>query len=397
MATKQSKSCDPNPAHQGEGPAVDPNNETQPFEGQGEPALNKFFRAAIKTQASDLHLKVGQPPKLRIQGQLKDTTGGIITKERMEQLVFEILSPDQKEFFLKNGIVDFAYEIGDEARFRVNVFRQRNIISLVARRANTEILPFEGLNLPPILEKICDSKQGLVIIAGPTGAGKTTTVVSMIDYINRIRSCHIVTIEDPIEYLIKDKKAIISQREIGIDVEDFEKALKYLMRQDPDVIYIGEIRDSKGVTAAMRAAETGHLVLTTMHSTSATHVVQRLLDLYPQNERDLVRQTLNLTIRAIISQVLLPSIKEGVDRIPAVEILLANPAVRKLISEGREADLPTVIRSSQEEGMQDITDNLVELIMNGSIEPREAYKYAPNVEELKMALKGIRADTTGIL
>jgi twitching motility protein PilT len=277
------------------------------------------------------------------------------------------------------------------------VFRQRNIISLAARRVNTEILPFESLNLPPLLEKICDSKQGLVLTVGPTGCGKTTTIVAMIDYINRTRSCHIVTVEDPIEYLIKDKKAIVSQREIGIDVEDFDKALKYLMRQDPDVIYIAEIRDSKGVTAAMRAAETGHLVFGTMHSANAAHAVQRLLDLFPQNERELARQTLSLTIRAIISQVLLPSIKEGVGRIPAVEILLANPAVRKLISEGREADLPNVIRSSQEEGMQDITDNLIKLIMDGSIEPREAYKYAPNAEELKMALKGIRADTTGIL
>jgi twitching motility protein PilT len=362
-----------------------------------EPALNKFFRAAIKTQASDLHLKVGQPAKLRIQGQLKDTTGDSITAERMEQMVFELLSPDQKECFLSSGTVDFAHEIGDEARFRVNIFRQRNAISLAARLVNTEILPFENLNLPLILEKICDSKQGLVLAVGPTGCGKTTTIVSMIDYINRTRSCHIVTIEDPIEYLIKDKKAIISQREIGIDVEDFDKALKYLMRQDPDVIYIAEIRDSKGVTAAMRAAETGRLVLGTMHSASTSQAVQRLLDLFPQNERELVRQTLSLTIRAVVSQVLLPSIKEGVARIPAIEILLANPTVRKLISEGREADLPGVIRSSKDEGMQDLTDNLIELIMNGSIEPREAYKYAPNVEELKMALKGIRADTTGIL
>jgi twitching motility protein PilT len=377
MATKQPKSYDPNP--------------------DNEPALNKFFRAAIKTQASDLHLKVGQPPKLRIQGQLKDTTGEVMTKERMEQLVFEILSPDQKEFFLKSGTVDFAHEIGDEDRFRVNVFRQRNIISLAARRVNTEILPFESLNLPPILEKICDSKHGLVLAVSPTGCGKTTTIVAMIDYINRTRSCHIVTIEDPIEYLIKDKKAIISQREIGIDVEDFDTALKYLMRQDPDIVYIAEMRDSKSVTAGMRAAETGHLVFGTMHSANAAHAVQRLLDLFPQNERELARQTLSLTIRAIISQVLLQSIKEGVGRIPAVEILLANPAVRKLISEGREADLPNVIRSSQEEGMQDITDNLIKLIMDGSIEPREAYKYAPNAEELKMALKGIRADTTGIL
>lgn len=377
MATKQPISKDTNP--------------------DNEPALNKFFRAAIKTQASDLHLKVGQPPKLRIQGQLKDTTGEVMTEKGMEQLVFEILSPDQKESFLRSGTLDFAYEVGDEDRFRVNVFRQRNVISLAARRVSTEILPFEGLNLPPVLEKICDSKNGLVLTVGPTGCGKTTTVVAMIDHINRTRPCHIVTVEDPIEYLLKDKKAIVSQREIGIDVEDFEKALKYLMRQDPDVIYIAEIRDSKGVTAAMRAAETGHLVFGTIHSSSASHAVQRLLDLFPQNERALARQTLSLTIRAIVSQILLPSIKEGVGRIPAVEILLANPAVRKLISEGREADLPSVIRNSKEEGMLDITDNLVTLIKNGSIEPKEAYKYAPNVEELKMALKGIRADTSGIL
>jgi len=362
-----------------------------------EPVLNKFFRVAIKTQASDLHLKVGQPPKLRIRGELKDTTGEAITAEAMEQMVFEILSPAQKESFLESGTVDFAHEIGAEDRFRINVFRQRNVISLAARRVNTEIPPFEKLHLPKVLEKICNGTNGMVLTVGPTGCGKTTTIISMIDYINRNHSCNIVTIEDPIEYLLKDKKAIISQREIGIDVEDFDHALKYLMRQDPDVVYIAEIRDYKGVVAAMRAAETGHLVLGTMHSASAAHAVQRLLDLFPQNERELARQTLSLTIRAIISQILLPSVKEGVDRIPAVEILITNPSVRKLIAEGREADLPSVIRNSREEGMLDFTDSLTELIMNGSIEPKEAYKYAPNVEELKMALKGIRADTTGIL
>ncbi len=364
---------------------------------KSEPALNKFFKVAVKTQASDLHLKVGQHPKLRIQQQLKDTTGEVMTEELIEKMVFEILTPVQKQSFLDAGTIDFAYEIGSEIRFRVNIFRQRNMISLAARRVNTELLPFETLNLPPILTKICDSKQGLVLAVGPTGCGKTTTIVSMIDYINRNRSCHVITIEDPIEYLIKDKKAIISQREIGIDTESFEQALKYLMRQDPDVICIAEMRDAKSISAGMKAAETGHLVFGTMHSASASHAVQRLLDLFPEKERGLARQTLSLTLRAIIAQVLMPSIKEGTDRIPGVEILLANPAVRKLIAEGREADLPSVIRSSQEEGMQDITDNLTKLIMDGSIEPKEAYKYAPNVEELKMALKGIRADTSGLL
>ena len=219
----------------------------------------------------------------------------------------------------------------------------------------------------------------------------------MIDHINRTRSCHIITIEDPIEYLFNDEKAIVSQREIGIDVQDYEEALRYLMRQDPDVVFIGEMRDSKTVTAAMRASETGHLVFGTMHSANASQAVQRLLDLFPPAERDLTRQTLSLTLKSIVSQILLPSIKEGVDRIPAVEILLANPAVRKLISEEREADLPSVIRSCQREGMQDLTDNLCKLVQNGSIDPKDAYRYAPNVEELKMALKGIRTTASGIL
>ena len=362
-----------------------------------EPELNKYFRAAIKTQASDLHLKVGQPPKLRVHGELKNTTGEVLTPQTMEQLVFELISPEQKEFFLQNSTLDFAHEIGDEARFRINIFRQRNMISLAARRVNTEILPFEKLYLPPILEKICDRNQGLVLVVGPTGCGKTTTIASMIDHINSTQCCHIITIEDPIEYLFKDKKAIVSQREIGIDIQDFDEALKYLMRQDPDVVFIGEMRDAKTVTAAMRASETGHLVLGTMHSANASHAIQRLLDLFAPGERNLARQTLCLTIKAIISQILLPSIREGADMIPAVEILLANPTVKKLIAEEREADLPSVIRSCKNEGMTDLTDNLCELVQNGSVDPKEAYKYAPNIDELKMALKGIRATTSGIL
>jgi twitching motility protein PilT len=271
------------------------------------------------------------------------------------------------------------------------------MISLAARRVNTVIPPFEELHLPLVLEKICESRQGLVLVVGPTGCGKTTTIASMIDYISRTRSCHIITVEDPIEYLFKDAKAIVSQREIGIDTKDFEEALTYLMRQDPDVVFVGEMRDARTVTAGMRAAETGHLVFGTMHSANAAQAVHRLLDLFPQNERNLVRQTLSLAIRAIISQVLLPCLKEGVDRIPAVEILIANAAARKLIAEDREADLPSVIRSSQQEGMQDLTYNLCELVKDGLIDPKDAYKYAPNIDELKMALKGIRTTASGIL
>ena len=362
-----------------------------------EPELNKFFRAAIKTQANDLHMKVGQPPKLRLYGRLKDTTGKVMTEEKMEQLVFEILSPAQKEFFIEHGTLDFAYEIGDEDRFRINIFRQRGMISLAARRVSANIPPFEELHLPKTLETICERAQGLVLVVGPTGCGKTTTIASMINYINNTRYCHIITIEDPIEYLFKDAKAIVSQREIGIDIKDYEQALRFLMRQDPDVVFVGEMRDAKTVTAGMRAAETGHLVFGTMHSANASQAIHRLLDLFPQSERDLIRQTLSLALASVISQVLLPCIREGIDRMPAVEILLANPAVRKLISDGRENELPNVIRSSQQEGMQDLTDNLCGLVKDGSIDPKDAYRYAPNKDELKMAIKGIRTTSSGIL
>ncbi len=363
----------------------------------GEPQLNKFFKVAIKTQANDLHLKVGQPPKLRLQGELKNTTGEVMTAERMEELVFEIMSPAQREYFTKNGTLDFAHEVGREHRFRINVFRQRGFISLVARRVSAYVPSFDSLHLPTVVEKIAEAQQGLVLVVGPTGCGKTTTIAAMLDHITRIRPCHIVTVEDPIEYLFKDNKAIVSQREVGIDVPNFEEALTYLMREDPDVVFVGEMRDSRTVTAGMRAAETGHLVMGTMHSANASQAVHRLLDLFPQNERELVRQALAISIKAIISQVLLPSIREEIDRIPAVEVLLANPSVRKLVSEGREADLPSVIRNSVREGMQDLTDNLCKLVQDGWVDPKDAYKHAPNQEELKMALKGIRTTAEGIL
>ena len=375
--------------------------EEQPISttGSHEPdkQLDKYFMAAVENRASDLHLKVGHPPKLRIQGQLRDTSGEVLNQERIEELVFEILSQPQKELFKQHGTLDFAYEVDGKHRFRINIFHQRGAISMAARRVESTVPSFEQIHLPKTLEKIADRAQGLVLVVGPSGSGKTTTIASMIDFINQSHSCHIVTIEDPIEYIFKDKKAIVSQREIGIDVKDFTEALTCLMRQDPDVVFVGEMRDAATVTAGMRAAETGHLVFGTLHSANASQAVGRLLDLFPQDERDMVRRALSLTIKAIISQLLLPCIKEGIDRMPVLEIMLANPQVRKLIAEGRESDLPGVIKACQEEGMLDITDNLCKLVLDGFVDPREAYKYAPNADELKMALKGIRATASGIM
>jgi len=363
-----------------------------------EPEMNKFFRAAIKTEASDLHLKVGQPPKLRISGALKNTTGEIITAEKMEELVYEILTPSQKEFFTEQGTIDFAHEITGSDRFRINIFRQRGVISMAARRVSSNIPPFESLHLPKsVLDRIASDSQGLVLVVGPTGCGKSTTLAAMIDYINANRACHIVTIEDPIEYVFVDKKSIVNQREVGIDVADYNMALKYLMREDPDVVLVGEMRDHETVQAALRAAETGHLVFGTLHSANAGQTIQRILDLFPDSERNLIRQTMSMCLKAVVAQLLLPGIKEGMKRVPAVEVMIANPMIKKLISEERENDITTVIKSCEREGMQDFTSSLCELVFDGYIDPKEAYHFAPNVEELKMALKGIKTSTSGIL
>ncbi len=362
-----------------------------------DPAIDKYFRAAIKAEASDLHLKGGQTPKMRIQSKLKTTTGEPMSEETVEQYIYDILSKEQKEFFLENGALDFGYQVGDSDRFRVNIFRQRGSISLAARRISSQIPPFETLHLPPIVEKIAEFHEGLILVTGPTGCGKTTTIASMIDHINSTRPCHIITIEDPIEFLHRDKKAIVSQREIGIDVTTYEDALRSLMRQDPDVVLIGEVRDNTTLNAATRAAITGHLVFGTLHAASASQTIQRVLDLFPQEERDLARQTFALSIKAVISQTLLPGIKKDARRIPAIEILIANSIVKKLISDEREADLPSVIRACQNEGMQDFTESLRELVEKEWVDYKVALDYAPNREELKMAMKGIRTSAGSIL
>ncbi|MHC5156729.1 MAG: type IV pilus twitching motility protein PilT [Planctomycetota bacterium] len=361
------------------------------------PEIEKLFRAVIKADASDLHLKVGLPPKIRIHSKLKNTTGEPMTEKKIEALVFEIMSERQKQFFMDNGALDFAYQVGDMDRFRINVFRQRSYVSMAARRISGRIPPFESLHVPPVIEKIAESHDGMILVTGPTGSGKSTTIASMIDHINRNRACHIVTIEDPLEFLHVDKKSIVSQREVGIDVPNFDDALRSLMRQDPDVVLVGEVRDHETLTAAMKAAETGHLVFGTLHSNNCAQTIQRILDMFPQEERDLTRQTFAMTVRAVVSQQLLPGIRPDVPRIPAIEIMINTPIIRKLISEGREADLPAAIRAGQNEGMQDFTDSLHKLIEEEYIDLKVGLEYAPNVEELRMALKGIRSTASGIL
>jgi twitching motility protein PilT len=370
--------------------------DTQPIDGpvnpEVEPEINKYFRAVIKANASDLHLKVGQPPKLRINEDIKSTTGEALTEEKIEKLVFEILSEKQKQFFMENGSVDFAYEFSQADRFRVNIFRQRTKVSLSARRITSLIPPFETLHLPSAIKTIIDkTHEGLIIIAGPTGCGKSTTIASMIDRINQTRSCHIITIEDPLEFIYTDKKAIVSQREIGIDVKNYEDALSSLIKQDPDVVLIGEIQDKNTVVAAIRAAETGQIVFGTLHSANAVQTIQRVIDLFPSGERSLARQTFGNTLRVIINQNLLPSCRKDIPMVPAVEILVATPVIKNLIAEGNESEINGILKTSQLENMQDFIESLRFLVHDGWIDTKVALEYAPNVDELKMALKGIKA------
>lgn len=365
-----------------------------------EPALNKYFKATIKMKVSDLHLKADAPPRVRMKGDLRPLTGGPITAEQIREGIFELLSEKQQKYYEENGAVDFAYDVGppgDADRFRVNAFQQRGKMSVAARRVSREIKNFEELHLPPTCSRIAEYHQGLVLLAGITGSGKSTTIAAMIDYINQRYPVHIVTVEDPIEYLFTDKKAVINQREVGIDVKDFHAALKYLMREDPDIVLVGEMRDVETFSAAVHAAETGHLVFGTIHASSAAQTISRILDLFPESERRAIRMALEFNLRAVICQKLIPSVKPDTPVVPAIEIMTTNAAIRKLIREERDNEIIDVIRASYDDGMVDFTEHLRRLVEMGSIDHPTAYEAAPNPDELRMALKGIRAAGAGIL
>jgi twitching motility protein PilT len=359
--------------------------------------LEKYFRAMVKAEASDLHLKTGSSVYFRSKTILRPAKSEPLTASDMHKMVLELLTTKQQAFLSEHGSIDVAYELEGSDRFRVNIYRQRGTLAIAVRRVTKQIKNFTELCLPPTLAKISEESQGLVLLSGPTGCGKSTTIAAMIDHINHTRPCHIVTIEDPIEYLYDDHTSLINQREVGIDVENFQAALKYLMREDPDVVLIGEMRDHETFQAALQAAETGHLVFGTIHASSAPQTIARILDLMPADSRDLIRNTLAFNLRAIICQKLLPCIKQVPDRVPASEILLINPSARQLILEKRETELPELIRAHERDGMLSFTRSLLELIEKDMVDPRVAYEMAPNVEELKMMMKGISAGHSGIM
>jgi twitching motility protein PilT len=364
------------------------------------PSLNKYFKAVIKLKVSDLHLKAGLPAIIRMKGDLRPLQGGPLSAEQIREGIFEVLSEKQKNIYEERGAIDFAYDVGppgDADRFRVNAFQQRGKMSVAARRVSREIRNFSELYLPESLERVTHFHQGMVLLAGITGSGKSTTIAAMIDHIAQRDPVHIVTVEDPIEYLFTDKRAVINQREIGIDVIDFHDALKYLMREDPDIVLIGEMRDVETFGAAVHAAETGHLVLGTIHAASSSQTISRLLDLFPPEERRQVRQALEFNLRAIICQKLIPSVKPKVPLVPAVEIMFMNASIKKLIREERDNEIVDVIRASYDDGMVDFTEHLRRLVDSGFIDHPTAYEAAPNPDELRMALKGIQGRRAAIL
>jgi twitching motility protein PilT len=314
----------------------------------------------------------------------------------MERLLMPLLTPRLRKILDDEGGCDFSYVVGqDECRFRVSLFRQRGKLSLVSRRVNNSIPNFSELGLPPSIESLCNFSEGMIIFAGVTGSGKTTSIASMLDYINGREPLHILTLEDPIEFTYSDRKAYVNQREIGIDVCDWHKALKDAVRQDPDVILVGELRDIDTFEAAVNAAETGHLVFGTIHASSAPTTINRILDLFPPEKHGAIRKALANNLKAIIAQKLVKGLKKP--RVPTNEIMIINPTMKKLIEEEEDGKMPDAIKQFYQEGMIDFNENLRQLVERGDIDKATALEWSPDPEKLKMIFKGIKVAASGIL
>jgi len=342
--------------------------------------LKELFKIAITKGASDLHLVAGAPPVLRINGELSyiEKTKELTGKE-IEQLVFSLLDATQKEKFLKDRELDFGLEING-FRYRVNLHFEKNNIGLVARIINNKIPSIEEIGMPKIVYDLLNLKQGLILVTGPTGCGKSTTLASMIEYINANRFSNIITLEDPIEYVFKPNKSIIIQRQLGSDIMSFASGLKHALRQDPNVIMVGEMRDLETIATTITLAETGHLVLATLHTYNAAQTIDRIIDIFPPHQQNQVRMQLSMTLASVISQRLLPRIDGG--RIAAREIMLNTPAVANIIRENKITQLKTVIQTSMKEGMVSMDQNLKDLYKEKEIEKEIAQSYMESPEIL---------------
>jgi len=341
----------------------------------------EILKKAVEMNASDVHLSVGEPPIYRVDGFLRELAGAkILDDSDIRQLVFEVCTPSQKEILLINKELDFSFDLEENARFRVNAFFERGSLASAFRKIPLVVPTLSDLAVPSVVTDLCRLKQGLVLVTGASGQGKSTTLAAMIDYINKTRSEHIITIEDPIEYLFKNEKSIIQQRELHTDTHSWESALKSSLRQDPNVLLVGEMRDLETVSSAITIAETGHLVFATLHTNSASQAVDRVIDVFPQDQQNQIRVQLSMILEGVIRQRLVPQIKGG--RIASFEVLLATPAVRNLIREGKTHQIDNVIATSLDFGMLTLERSLADLIKQGKVSLEEAKKHSSNPSNL---------------
>ncbi len=348
--------------------------------------IDAFFRLMAEQKASDLHLASGNPPMLRINGELIRVEHEIFDDETLKGLVYEI-APEQKiKIFEETGDVDFGYEIPNYARYRVNFMNQRMGISAVFRLIPSKILTLRDLNLPPILEKFALLKKGLIVVTGPTGSGKSTTLAAMMDYANLKRHDHIITVEDPIEFVHQSQQCLINHREVGVHTQSFAAALRGALREDPDIILVGEMRDLETIELALTAAATGHLVFGTLHTSSAPKTVDRIIDVFPTNQQSQVRTTLSESLRGVVAQTLCRRVdKPG--RCAALEILVVDTAVGNLIREGKTHQIPGMIEVGKKKGNQPMDDALMVLLQEGKIAAEEAYEKASNRKKFRPFLR----------
>jgi twitching motility protein PilT len=355
--------------------------------------IDAFFKLMHEQGASDLHLSSGQQPALRLHGDIERIKYDTLTSDKLRGLLYEITSQEKIKVFEETGDVDFGYEIPGLARYRANYFMQKSGISAVFREIPSDILTAEQLGLPPVISKLADLPRGLVLVTGPTGSGKSTTLAAIVDQANKTRKDHIITVEDPIEFVHRSQNCIVNHREVGIHTQTFSAALRGALREDPDIILVGELRDLETISLAIEAASTGHLVFGTLHTSSAAKTVDRIIEVFPSTDQAQIRSTLADGLRAVVAQTLFKRVdKRG--RCAALEILVATPAVRNLIREAKTHQIPSMIQTGKQYGMQLLDDAIMQLYKKGWISPDEAYGKANNKSIFRPYIKNPPADFT---